>query len=336
MKSKFKLITAFVVALTLSGGVYAYTNTTASITGAAVTTAEADLATCNATEDQPDWDSIEPTPGGTIILRPDADGDLTQFEDLVGAPTHWQAVDDVVADDAATHVGSDQGGNTDLFELTDSGLAAETPIRSVTVYERVRREGSRDDDWQIIIKSGITSAYSPTFVETPDWIDRSYQWTTDPDTGEAWTVAAVDALQAGAYVVTGVDVTQVYVSVDYGDLPRGDIPTGDLFVVTPHPDYSGDLTVKVYLTNTGALAKAYQYLNIELYLDGSVEAGEDPDYQLLTLQNGEARFHLEGEDGVSHTLEVTGGSYGLVSDNTSDWSSGWSLEPEFYCEATQR
>jgi len=155
---------------------------------------------------------------GTKTLRPNADGDLTQFEDLVGETTHWEAVDEVVADDATTYVGSDVVGSTDLFQLTDSGLATGTPINSVTVYEWVRQEGPPDDDWQIVIKSGTTFAYSPTFDETTTWVERSYQWTTDPNTGEAWTVAAVDALQAGAYVVTGVDVTQVYVEVDYSGI----------------------------------------------------------------------------------------------------------------------
>ncbi|MBA7678009.1 hypothetical protein ES703_86276 [subsurface metagenome] len=72
-----------------------------------------------------------------------------------------------------------------------------------------------DDDWQIRIKSGITTDDSPTFAETTEWIQRSYQWVIDPNTGEAWTVAAVDALQVGAVVVTGVDITQIYVEVDY-------------------------------------------------------------------------------------------------------------------------
>jgi len=156
-------------------------------------------------------------PGGTTTLRPNADGELTEFEDLEGALTHWEAVDEVVADDATTHVGSDVEGSTDLFQLTDSGLVTGTPINSVTVYEWVRREGGGDNDWQIVIKSGATSANSTPFEnEGAAWAERSYQWTTDPNTGEAWTVAAVDALQAGAQVITGVDVTQVYVEVDYG------------------------------------------------------------------------------------------------------------------------
>jgi len=74
----------------------------------------------------------------------------------------------------------------------------------------------------------------------------------------------------------------------------GESPTGDLFTIAPNPAYSGDLVASVHLTNTGSLIKAYQYLNMEVYIEGSVSANETPNYRLLTLQNGRANFSLEG------------------------------------------
>ena len=337
MNKTLALVTALMLALVITAGGYAYAYLTAT-TAVDVTAAGDEIATAEEAASQPDWDSVlTPTEAAIKILRPNADGDLTEFEDLIGAPTHWEAVDEEVADDATTHVGSDVAGSTDLFALTDSGLAAGTTINSITVYERVRREGSNDEDWQITIRSGNTSAYSPTFSETPTWVERSYQWVTDPNTGGAWTVAAVDALQAGAYVVTGVDVSQVYVEVDYlATALCGDVPTGDLFDITPDDDYSGDLAVKVYLTNTGALVKAYQYLNIKLYLQGSVEAGETPNYRLLTLDNGGVTFSLEDYSPGTYTLSITGGSYCLVSRDTAQWQEGWTVTPELYVQILQR
>ena len=73
----------------------------------------------------------------------------------------------------------------------------------------------------------------------------------------------------------------------------GEVPSGDLFTISPDATFGGDLIAKVYLANTGNLTKAYSYLNMKLYLEGSVEAGETPDYRLLTLQNGEAALTLE-------------------------------------------
>ena len=74
----------------------------------------------------------------------------------------------------------------------------------------------------------------------------------------------------------------------------GEVPTGDLFEITPNSAYSGDIEASVHLTNTGSLIKAYQYLNMEVYIEGSESANETPNYRLLTLQNGQANFSLEG------------------------------------------
>jgi len=103
----------------------------------------------------------------------------------------------------------------------------------------------------------------------------------------------------------------------------GEVPSGDLFDITPSAEYSGDLAVKVYLTNTGDLIKAYDYLNMKLYLEGSVEAGETPDYRLLTLQNGEANFNMQDIAGISGTWTQTsqsdfqGGTLNQVDATTS-------------------
>ena len=72
----------------------------------------------------------------------------------------------------------------------------------------------------------------------------------------------------------------------------GEVPTGDLFDITPNGAYTGDLQVGVYLTNASNLIKAYKYLNVKLYMEGSDVASETPDYRVLSLQNGEASFRL--------------------------------------------
>jgi hypothetical protein len=74
----------------------------------------------------------------------------------------------------------------------------------------------------------------------------------------------------------------------------GEVPTGDLFDITPTAAYSGDILASVHLTNVGALTKAYQYLNMQVYTANSVSANETPNYQIVTLQNGQATFSLVG------------------------------------------
>ena len=343
MKSKFKLITAFVVALTLSGGVYAYTNTTASITGAAVTASEADLVTCNKTATQPEWDSIVPeAPGGTETLRPNAAGDETNISSYSGDENHYLNVDEVTPDGYDTDVYT-KGlpWERDLYHIADS-IEGFGDIKSVTVYAHaIAKETPTQASLKIALKSGTTVSESNEIWITTSWGNYSYTWTTNPDTGDAFYWDEIDSLQVGVSIRRcdpGKEtyVTQVYVEVEYGPVIKGDVPTGDLFIVYPNADYTDDLAVKVYLVNTGNLTKAYFYLNMELYLEGSVEAGETPNYRVLSLENGVACFHLEGGDGVGHTLSVTGGGYRLVSDDTSKWEEGWTVTPELYCEATQR
>ena len=114
------------------------------------------------------------------------------------------------------------------------------------------------------------------------------------------------------------------------------MPTGNLFDITPTAGFSDDLAVKVYLVNTGDLGKAYQSLNMRLYLASSVEAGESPNYRVLTLQNGVVTFNLKDYTPGTYTLSVTGGNYALISDDTSEWEEGWTVTPEFYCQILQR
>jgi len=35
-------------------------------------------------------------------------------------------------------------------------------------------------------------------------------------------------------------------------------------------------------------------------------------------------------------VELSGGSYRLNSNDSDDWSEGWTVVPELYCEVTQR
>ena len=85
----------------------------------------------------------------------------------------------------------------------------------------------------------------------------------------------------------------------------GEVPTGDLFTVTPNPAYTGDLDVNVYLANTDNLSKAYHYLNMKVYMEGSEEADETPNYQLVTLDNGRATFTLKDIAAVEGTWTQT-------------------------------
>ena len=345
MKRKLQFLSALLLTAAITVGTYAYTYTTTSISPT-VTAAEADIATVNATATQPDWESILTPVEDTEYLSPDGTGNTTQLTPFPGiGEENWEDVDDPVSspDDDTTRVRTDQTiYQEDTYALANH-IEGHGDITKLTVYYRaMRTDNTTGGQAKAVIRTNDTNYEGITENLTTSYADYSAVWTFNPGTSDNWTWGEIDNLEAGISLKregTAGDVrcTQVYVEVTYEYVPlSGNVPTGDLFEITPHDDYTGDLTVKAYLANTDNLTKAYQSLNMQLYLEDSVEAGKTPSYLLLTLNNGSASFTLIGGVGISHTLSVIGGDYYLVSDNISAWGEGWSVTPELYCEATQR
>jgi archaellum component FlaG (FlaF/FlaG flagellin family) len=345
MKRKLYFIAALMLTAVVTGGTYAYTYATTSITPS-VTAAEGDIATINDSETQPDWESILIPVEETEVLGLDGTGNTTQLTPFPGTgEENWEDVDDPVGspDDDTTRVQTDQTAYQKDTYTTANHSEGHGDITKLTVYFRaMRTDNTTGGQAQAVIRTYDTDHEGSVQELTTSYADYSAEWTSNPTTSDNWTWSEVDALEAGISLkregtAGEVRCTQVYVVVTYEYIPlSGDVPTGDLFEIIPHDDYTGDLTVKVYLANTGSLTKAYQSLDMELYLEGSVEAGKTPNYRLLTLNNGATSFTLIDEGGISHTLSVTGGDYYLISDNVSAWEEGWSVTPELYCEATQR
>ena len=344
MKRKWRLIIGLALALVVTSGLYAFTYLTATAT-MDVTVAGDEIATAAVAVSPPDWNSVLGS-SGIETLRPSAAGDETDINDQ-GPPTgeHWGKVNEETSDGDSTYVSTEWWDwQEDLYNIADHSLGSGT-INYVKVYAVATREahgGSPQSSLYIHIKTNGVEYNGTQDTLTTSYLPYSYQWNTNPQTGNPWTWGEIDALQIGVGIREPkrnnyTRVTQVYTEVNYSTIKLGgDVPIGNLFDITPDDDYTGDLAVKVYLTNTGDLVKAYEYLNMKLYLEGSVEAGETPNYQLLTLDNGEAAFNLQGYAPGTYTLSVTGGSYGLVSPDSSQWEAGWTVTPEFYCLIIQR
>ena len=113
-------------------------------------------------------------------------------------------------------------------------------------------------------------------------------------------------------------------------------PSGTLFDITPDPEYNGDLVIKVYLVNAGALVRHYHHSNMALEFQDSDDATADEHgiFQVLNLENAEVEFNWENGTGTPpYKVEVTGGSYRL-----HPWKpvTGGSVQPQLWCEVTQR
>lgn len=338
-------------ALVLTTGTFTYSYPGAATTKLDATMADEAMVTYEPSDDQPNWDEVLPeSEYNSEILLPNAAGDETNIPfQLPDSGEHWDKVDDWPADNEATCIDNmlNNAYRRDLYNLNDHWeTEGNQTINSVKVYFRFA--GFTDGGDHIGYARAAIKTHGTVFEGDEvsqaggAYITRSYQWTANPATNKVWTWEEINALQAGVSLRVErrfwpVYCTQVYVAVDYESvITEGEVPEGDLYNISPHPEYSGDLLVKVYLTNTGALNKAYQYLNMKIYVKNSLEADKRPKYQILSMENGVALFNIEGGSAESYTAEVFGGSYRLISGDPNQWGEGWSITPEFYCEVTQR
>jgi len=115
---------------------------------------------------------------------------------------NWQAVSEQLEDGAASYVFDSTTGQGDLYGIAT--LAASPPsVIAVTAraYAQKSDAGSRQGALQL--KSGtitVQSTFGSTLVASTSW---AWMWRTDltdPNTGVAWTPAAVSALQVGPVV----------------------------------------------------------------------------------------------------------------------------------------
>ncbi len=353
MKKTLVFSGILVLALVLTTGTFAYTYANTTVTTLDGTFADGAWATYVPSVEQPDWQQV--MPGGLFnaeILSPNAPGDETEIAfQYPDAGEHWDKVDDFPADDGQTYLGSTRFNQyrTDLYNLTNHKPLEEgkvKQIKSISIFFRFA--GSTDGgDHNGYAKPAIKT-YGNVYegkeeVQTGStYVTKSYEWKGNPATAKRWTWEEVDNLQAGISlkgdkVHWSASVTQVYVAVNYEEkVTQAEVPLGDLFEITPHPDYTGDLNVKIYLTNTAELIKAYSYLNMQLYVAKSLEAQKPPVYRVLSLENGVASLNIEGGSAKKYTVQLWGGAYRLVSSELSEWGAGWNIVPELYCEVTQR
>lgn len=154
----------------------------------------------------------------SLTFRPTGAGDLTGISGLTGAATHWEAVDEVVADDVTSSVNTSSSTGTDLYKWTPALQGG--PINSVRVYYKQVCNTGATANVGAAIKTGGTVYYG-TYAACTEatWTLRYHEWTTNPYTGRRWAWDEIYTIQFGVKLgasggLSGY-VTQVYVVVDY-------------------------------------------------------------------------------------------------------------------------
>ena len=336
------------LALVLTTGTFAYTYTNFGTATLSAYMADGNFATYVVSAEQPNWESILPEGEyGSEILEPIATGDDTEFySQFPDEGEHWDKVDEQPADDLDTYVSTNGYGDwqRDLYELSNfSGASGSEVITNVVVNFRFASGDGYNVRAMAALKTNGQVYEGPTITyNSPNFTTESWECPVNPSTDKAWTWEEINALQAGVTArgnskTKPAVITQVYVQVSYEfSVIQGEVPAGDLFEINPAAGYPGDLLIKIYLTNTNDILKAYKYINMKVYMADTLEAEKTPDYQVLSIETGVITFNIKGGSAENYKVKIIGGSYRLMSDNSEEWGMGWTITPEFYCEVSQR
>jgi len=136
------------------------------------------------------------------ILRPNAEGDLSQLYVFPSDGVHWNKVAEETPDEDATYVHK-YGGVIGSFYYDNYDLANLGPGASITnvqVVARVRRIAQNPGGaYPTLIRLGVRisgSDYrSDNSVGGNSYVNTSRNYATNPDTGLAWTLADINSLQ---------------------------------------------------------------------------------------------------------------------------------------------
>ncbi len=120
---------------------------------------------------------------------------------FTATPANWQAVAEAQQDATTSYVYDSVVGHSDLYGIAP---IASTPLTTFAVTTRAYaiKSDAGTRTMAVQLKSGASTVASPTVVLTPS----NWQWawrhdTLDPQTGSAWTAAAVNVAQVGPVVI---------------------------------------------------------------------------------------------------------------------------------------
>jgi hypothetical protein len=157
-----------------------------------------------------------PGEGQVAMLVPTANGATMQWTGGTGSSDYVEVA--AVPRSLATYVKSTTTNDVALFAMTDlSSLFAQNAlVRGIKSHQYLRLDTVGTNAHSLRLVSGATTTDSTAVATSTGGLNLFAMFSTDPNTGAAWTTAAVDAVEAGAIETTAVltRLANVYLSVD--------------------------------------------------------------------------------------------------------------------------
>ena len=128
-------------------------------------------------------------------LMPSADTAVADWTPNSGAD-HFNRVNENPADDDTSYL-TGESGDVDLFDLTNMANGPGHSIKGITVNSVIKRTDDSITTVKLPVKSGATTSDGSSLPVGTSYGMVSRVLETDPNTSEAWTRAAIAAMQAG-------------------------------------------------------------------------------------------------------------------------------------------
>lgn len=158
----------------------------------------------------------------TETLRPNAGGTNTNLNYYDGSghdpdpDQNYKQVNEEVADDDSTYVYRTGTAKYDTYNIPDSAVG-KGAINFVKVYFRAKKHVGEAGQAAAVVYTHSNPYKGDEETLPGSYRDFSYQWSTNPHTGEAWTWEEINDLEIGVTLKpsnANLHCTQVYVEVD--------------------------------------------------------------------------------------------------------------------------
>lgn len=188
----------------------------------------------------------------TLTIRPNAQGYYSDWTNsgCSSGSSEWDCVNEDPAN-TGDNLYTSSKNVYESFAFEDTGLSGKT-INSVTLYFYGQRYSSTRYQFQPLVRSASTNYLGSVKSLNSTYGYYSQVYTTNPATGSAWTIAQVDALEAGmkSYSANyGGIIAQVYAVVDYSNIADSCYDSDGGFVYWVSGNVTGYLNQSYYQYN---------------------------------------------------------------------------------------
>lgn len=146
---------------------------------------------------------------------------------------NWDCVDEVSPDDTDYVKSSTVAEKKDLYSTPSPNIPAGSHIVSVTVYWRARYVYDTAYGRPRIRALGQSVTEGTAQTLTSAWVNRNQTWTTNPQTGNPWTVNEVNDLDIGVGLLVSLgegetaECSQLYAEISYNWFGNQNIEASD-------------------------------------------------------------------------------------------------------------